>query len=160
MAEVVAELSWLLESRTGADIPESYYYLGKALADAGQHKGADRAMTLFIAAVKGQEAKFPLLSDAYCVSAAARSAVGDRKGALAVYGAGLAFVEAERRDQFLYKMGELHMQEGRSREALGMWEKVKSEGSDPVWKKLAVQAIDDFRWREEMKGKIAPLSKK
>lgn len=160
MAEVVAELSWLLEARTGADIPESYYYLGKALANAGQHKGADRAMTLFIAAVKGQEAKFPLLSDAYGVSAAARSAAGDRKGALAVYGAGLEFVEAERRDQFLYKMGELHMQEGRSREALGMWEKVKSEGSDPVWKKLAVQAIDDFRWREEMKGKIAPLSKK
>jgi hypothetical protein len=98
MAEVMAGLSWLLEAKTPADLPESYYFLGKALASAGKYRGADRAMTLFIAAVKAREMNSPLLADAYYISAYTKASAGDRKGALAVYRAGLEIAEAGMRD--------------------------------------------------------------
>ncbi|KAF0219425.1 MAG: hypothetical protein FD174_2124 [Geobacteraceae bacterium] len=158
MKEVVSELSWLLAPRTRADFPESYYYLGKALAGAGKHKEADKAMTLFIAAIKERGIASPLLTDAYYMSAFSRTAAGDRQGAMAVYRAGLEIAEAGRRDQFLYKMGELSMLDGKTNEARSLWEQIKTGGNDPVWQKLAVQAIDDLEWRERMKGKITTLS--
>jgi hypothetical protein len=55
-------------------------------------------------------------------------------------------------------MGELSLLEGRAPEARSLWERVKTEGRDPVWQKLAIQALADLEWREEVKRKIPALS--
>lgn len=158
-AEVAALLGWLLKPGGRAEFPESYYYLGKALAETGSERGAEQAMALFIeTVVKGNDSP-PLVCDAYLVAAAARLARGDRKGAMAFYRAGYDVAHGEWRDQFLYKIGKLLALQGESGAARGEWQRLVKEGSDPLWLKLASQALTDLAWRENNAATLPAVSK-
>jgi len=157
--EVAALLGWLLKPGVRAEFPESYYYLGKALAATGSQQGAEQAMALFIGTVaKGTDSP-PLVCDAYLVAAAARLARGDRAGAMAFYRAGYDVAHGEWRDQFRYKIGELLALQGEGDAAREEWQRLLKEGSDPLWLKLASQALTDLAWREKNAASLPAVSK-
>ena len=141
---VVPELSFLNAKGRGAEIPESDYYLGKALAAAGDQGGAERALARFALYAKGGA---PLLPDCYFTLAGTRVALKQYAGALAAYREGLKFASGETADQYLYKMGELYLQLKMVREARGAWEEVAKKGGDSTWGKLAAESLNDLRWR-------------
>ena len=157
---VARELDWLLDGRQPAAQAESYYYLGKALVQQGNQRGAERAMTLYAAAMQSRGERSPLQADACFVSGCARLALGDRAGSLAALRAGLSQAAPERRDQFTYKIGEVHAAEGRLAEARSTWEALAREGSDPEWRKLANLALADLEWRTVKDAELSRLSKK
>ena len=151
MPAVAVELGWLLAGSNSPESPESWYYLGKALASQQNHKNADKALFRHISLVKDLEVKPPLLADAYYACASERAAGGDRAGGLSLYRTGLEIAGSDMRDQFLYKIGELYLQEGKNDEAKHHWERIVKEGTDPVWQKMAAQALADLAWREQYK---------
>ncbi|HEY5513714.1 MAG TPA: tetratricopeptide repeat protein [Geomonas sp.] len=140
---VISELSFLNAGGRKPEIPESDYYLGKALAGAGENRGAERALARFI---KGARRESPLLPDAYFAVAGARVALRDYAGALAAYQQGGKVASGETADQFLYKTGELYLQLKMVREAAAAWEQVAKRG-DGTWGKLAAESLSDLRWR-------------
>lgn len=137
LSAVRGSLSWLQAKDARALYPASYYYLGKALWGAGEAAGAARSMELYLAAVAAEKRPPPLTVDAYYVAAGARQAMGDRKGGIALLERGMAQVPPERKEQFLYKMGELALQDGRRKEARQYFEKIVKEGKDQDWQRLA-----------------------
>ncbi len=157
--EVAALLGWLLKPGGRAEYSESYYYLGKALAATGSPRGAEQAMALFVGTVvKGNDSP-PLVCDAYLVAAAARLARGDRQGAMAFYRVGYDVAHGEWRDQFRYKIGELLALQGEVGAAREEWQRLVKEGSDPLWLKLASQALTDLAWREKNAASLPAVSK-
>jgi tetratricopeptide (TPR) repeat protein len=140
----VAELSLLGTKGRKAEIPESDYYLGKALQSAGELRGAERALARFCAAAKPGGA---LLPDGYFNLAGTRSALAEYPGALAAYREGLKLSSGETRQQYLYKMGELYLQLKLVREAKAAWEEVVKLGGEGTWGKLAAESLSDLAWR-------------
>jgi TolA-binding protein len=149
-------LSWLLHKNEQAAFPVSYYYLGRALWDARDYSRSAQAMEAYLAAVKGMKEQPLLVGDAYYVAASSHQARGNLKGAAGLLESGLKVAPKERKDQFLYKLGELAVQDGRDEQARKLFEQVIKEGKDPDWQRLARQALEDsVRSRPRL-----PMSKK
>jgi len=138
-------LSWLLNKQEQAVFPVSYYYLGRALWEAKEYSRSAVAMESYLAAVKGMKEKPVLLGDAYYVAAVSRQALGDRKAAAGLLEAGLSTSAKERKDQFLYKLGELAALDGRIEQSRALFERVLKEGSDPDWQRLARQSLEESK---------------
>lgn len=127
-----------------AELPESDYYLGKALASSGDQKGAEASLTRFVTSAPAGSS---FIWDGYFSLAGARSALGKYAGALAAYEIGARLAPGEKADPFLYKMGELYLSLGLVRQATGAWEQVAARAGGGTWKKLALEALGDVRWR-------------
>ena len=149
MSSVVAELGWLADHGRQANEPESYYYLGKALVERRNVKGGEKLLARFIALVKDQPLASTFLADAYYLSAGAHTSLGDSNAAMALYSAGMDVAGPEERDQFLYKLGEVSLSQGKEDDATAFWEQLIKEGVDEVWKKLAAQSLSDLAWRRQ-----------
>jgi len=151
LKRVAPELAFLNGKGRQAEIPESDYYLGKALAAAGDPRGAERALARFTAGAKGGA---PLLPDGYFTLAGTRAELKQYAGALAAYREGLKFVSGETAGQYLYKMGELYLQLGMVREAKDAWEQAVKKGEGGTWGKLATESLGDLRWRLKIAGEL------
>jgi tetratricopeptide (TPR) repeat protein len=145
LPEVRAGLSWLLNKNERASFPVSYYYLGRSLWDAKEYSRSAMAMESYLAAVKGVKELPVLVGDAYYVAASSRLALGDRKAATGLFESGLKVASKERKDQFLYKLGELAALEGKPEQSRAMFERVLKEGSDPDWQRLARQSLEESK---------------
>ena len=152
LKRVAPELAFLNAGKgKQAEIPESDYYLGKALAAAGDQRGAERALARFTTQAKGGA---PLLPDGYFTLAGTRVELKQYAGALAAYREGLKFVSGETAGQYLYKMGELYLQLGMVREAKDAWEQAVQKGEGGTWGKLATESLGDLRWRLKIAGEL------
>ncbi|SJZ33765.1 Tetratricopeptide repeat-containing protein [Trichlorobacter thiogenes] len=156
LPEVRAGLSWLLNKNERASFPVSYYYLGRSLWDAKEYSRSAVAMESYLAAVKGVKELPVLVGDAYYVAASSRLALGDRKAAIGLFESGLKAASKERKDQFLYKLGELAALEGKSEQSRAMFERVLKEGTDPDWQRLARQSLEEGKLSRQPQ----PTSKK
>ena len=154
MQSVIADLAFLMDPKSHARIPESYYYLGKSLEASGQIKQAGKAMGLFVSAMHGRQPASPLVSDAYFVAGTSHLNDKNLEKAMASFNAGLAQASHEGRDRFLYRIGELQQREGHNEDAKRNWEKIVKEGSDPVWQKLAAQELADMEWKSRTGANI------
>ena len=143
-AEVRSQLSWLLNKNEQAQYPVSYYYLGRALWSGKSYAQSSLAMELYLASIKGGEGKQPLHIDAYYVAAQARQALGQRKEAISLLESALKVIPAERADQFMYKLGELNLQDGKQAAAKGYFEKLIKNAKDADWRRLATQALNSM----------------
>jgi len=159
MSGVVAELSWLFKPGVKAEFLNSYYYLGKALATSRDYKRADMTLTRYVDGLRQAGMSSPLAGDAYFTVGSGRKKVGDYRGAMVAYRTGLETAGNEMRDQFLYTMGELNLHQKNYKEAKVLWDRIVKEGSDPVWRKMAQQAISDQEWQENNGGRASGLSK-
>jgi len=148
---VIAQLSFLNARGSKPELPESDYYLGKALAGRGDHRGAELALTRFI---RGVPAGSPLRSDGFFAAATARVALKEYPGALAAFQEGMKSASGETEDQFLYSMGGVYLQLGMVREAVAAWEKVANRKGGATWSKLAAEALSDLRWRLKISGTL------
>lgn len=151
MPTVIAQLGFLRAKGRQPEFAESDYYLGKALAGAGDQRGAERSLARFVA---GAPAGSPLRADGYFAVAGARVALKEYPGALAAYRQGAESASGEKADQFLYKMGELYLQLKMVRQATEAWEKVAGRGGDGAWTKLAAEGLSDLRWRLKISGEL------
>jgi tetratricopeptide (TPR) repeat protein len=151
LKEVVTELSFLNLKGLQPELPESDYYLGKALVAAGELKGAERALSRFTGSAKGGA---PLLPDGFFALAGARVALKEYAAGLAAYRGGLTFASGETADQYHYKMGELYLQLGMVRDARDAWEEVVKKGGAGTWGKLAAESLSDLRWRLKIAGEL------
>lgn len=143
LGEVRSNLSWLLNKGEHASMPISYYYLGRALWDGKSYAQSAQAMELYVATVKAAGAKTlpPLVGDAYYVGGQARQSLGQYQQALTLFESGAKLVSPERRDQFLYKLGEVNLQYGRPAQARTYFEQLVKEGKDADWRRLAAQSL-------------------
>lgn len=146
LPEVRAGLSWLLNKQEQATFPVSYYYLGRSLWDSKEYSRSALAMELYLAAVKGMKEAPVLVGDAYYIAAISRQALGERGAASVLLETGLKSVSKERKEQFLYKLGELAALDGRIQQARALFEQVLNEGKDPDWQRLARQALSDSKF--------------
>lgn len=142
--EVRDTLLWLLNKKERALQNESYYFLGRSLWDQKGFAQAIKAMDLYIASAGREEKGAQYLTDAYGVSASARLSSGDRKGALRMLDAGLKLPNNGRKDEFLYKAGEINALQGNRQVARSYFEQVVAKGKDEDWKRLAQQAIESL----------------
>lgn len=138
------QLIWLLNKNEQAKYPVSYYYLGRSLWKGRQYAQTALSMELYLATIKGAEAKSPLYTDAVYVTAQARQALGQRKEATALLESALKLVPQDRADQLLYKLGELAQQDGKIVQARSYFERVVKEGKDADWRRLATQSLEDL----------------
>lgn len=156
LPEVRAGLSWLLNKSERAAFPVSYYYLGRSLWDAKEYSRSAMAMESYLSAVKGLKELPVLVGDAYYVAASSHLALGDRKAAAGLFESGLKVASKERKDQFLYRLGELAALDGKPEQSRTLFERILKEGTDPDWQRLARQSLEE--------GKISrpaqPASKK
>jgi TolA-binding protein len=139
-------LVWLLRKGESARQPESYYYLGRSLWELKDFAQAAKAMDAYILAVTGSEEKLArtLLPDAYFISASARLAAGDRKGALRTLAAAIKLPDNNRSDEFLYRAGEISILEGNRQAARAYFDQVARSGRDADWRRLAQQALASY----------------
>lgn len=144
LPEVTTLLGFLNLPGHKAAFPESDYYLGKALVASGDQKGAEASLTRFVTSVPAGSS---FISDGYFSLGGARSALGKHAGALAAYEIGARLAPGEQADRFLYKMGELYLSLGLVRQATGAWEQVAGRTGGGTWKKHALEALADVRWR-------------
>jgi tetratricopeptide (TPR) repeat protein len=158
MESVIAELSHLLKPKVRAEMPESYYYLGKALVAKGKLPVADRALSAFIEARKGSSSA-DYRADAYYTLVLTRQTSGNSRGAIDACKAGLAVAANGEHDQLLYKLGELLVQDRRIPEARAQWGKLAKEGRDEQWRKLASQAITSLDLQQELSDVKSLVSK-
>jgi tetratricopeptide (TPR) repeat protein len=141
---VAVQLGFLKGAAAKAELPESYYYFGKALLAVADFRGAELSLARFTIA---SPAASPLLVDGYFALAGARVAAKEYPLALAAYQAGEKLATGETADQFLYKMGELYLLLKMVPQATQVWEKVVGRGGDGTWAKLAAEALSDLKWR-------------
>ncbi len=142
--EVRDTLLWLLNKKEHAQKSESYYYLGRSLWEQKGFGQAITAMDLYIATAGREEKDAQYLPDAYSVAASARLASGDKKGALRMLDAGIKLPGGGRKEEFLYKAGEINALEGKKQVARSYFEQVVIKGNDEDWKRLAQQAIESL----------------
>ena len=147
----VAQLEFLTAKGKLPEFAESDYYLGKALAGAGDLQGAEKSLARFTARAPGGS---PLLLDGFFAVGGARTALRQYPAALAAYQQGARSAPGESADQFLYKIGELHLKLSQVRQAAAAWEEVAARGGDGTWAKLAGEALSDLRWRLKISGEL------
>lgn len=133
-------LLWLLKKGEHAQKPESFYFLGRSLWALQEYSLAAKAIDSFLALAGATNSR--LLPDAYYVAYSSRESLGDRKGALRLLDAGLRLQGNPRNEEFMYKAGEINLQEGKQLQARALFEQVATKGKDPDWQKLARQALD------------------
>ncbi|QXE86302.1 tetratricopeptide repeat protein [Geomonas nitrogeniifigens] len=144
-----AQLAFLGAKGAQAQLPESEYYLGKALEAAKDYRGAVRSLARFTSAVKPGH---PFLPDGYFTLATALAAGKDYQRALAACQVGESVASGEMSGQFLYKSGELQLQLGEVRLAKASWEKAAGLGG--TWGRLASEALNDLNWRMKIAGQL------
>lgn len=149
LAKARTELSFLNGKGQKPQFPDSDYYLGKALASAGDRRGAVRSLARFADGVKEDH---PLLPDGYFTLAVALAAVKDYPRALAACQVGGSLATGEMAGQFLYKTGELQLQLGEVSQARASWEKASGLGG--TWGKLASEALGDLAWRMKISSQL------
>jgi TolA-binding protein len=140
--ETKESLLWLLNKGERSQRPESYYYLGRSLWSLKEYTQASKAIDLYLASAGAAGAR--LLPDAYSVAVSSRESTGDRKGALRLLDAGLKLPDNPRNEEFLYKAGEINLNEGKKQLARTYFERVTKSGKDPDWQRLARQALDSL----------------
>jgi len=140
--EVKDTLFWLLNRGERAQMPESYYYLGRSLWSLKEYAQAAKAIDLYLASAGTAGAR--LLPDAYFVAVSSRELTGDRKGALRLLDAGLKLPDNPRREEFTFKAGEMNLLDGKKQLARTYFEQVATKGKDPDWQRLAQQALDSL----------------
>lgn len=138
-------LVWLFKKGERAQKPESYYYLGRSLWALREYALAGKAMDSYLALSAASASR--MLPDAYFVAYSSRESLGDRKGALRILDAGLKLPGNPRNEEFLYKAGELYLQEGKKQLARTYFEQVATKGKDADWQKLARQALETLNSR-------------
>lgn len=139
--EARVNLVWLLNKGEQARTPVSYYYLGRALLHGKSYAQASLAIDLYLASVKVEGKKIPpLLGDAYYAGALSRQALGHYTQALALLESGMK-VAPELHDQFVYKLGEVSLQDGKPVQARNYFEQLSKEGKDADWRRLAAQSL-------------------
>ena len=154
-AAVRDNLAWLLQPKSRATHPESYYYLGKALESERQPKLSGAAMERFLAALRERgDSSSPLAADAQFVAGMSYLAAGNAGRALASFRSGLVLAPVDSRDRFLYRIGEISLREGRAAEARNSWDKIVREGNDAGWQRLAAQAMADLDFRQRTGSRI------
>jgi hypothetical protein len=129
--------------------PESYYFFGKASENLGEKVRAEKAMERYLAAIPSGSGT-ALAADARLVMAAALQSRKATVAAIAVLQGGYDASTGERRDMFLFKMGELYQASGKIAEAAARWQKLVDEGKDPVWKSMAYQSLTDLQWQRKL----------
>ncbi|QXE90261.1 tetratricopeptide repeat protein [Geomonas subterranea] len=144
-----AQLAFLRAKGGTPQLPDSEYYLGKALEGAKDHAGAVRSLARFTLAAKRDN---PLLPDGYFTLATALAAGKDYQRALAACVVGASVASGEMSGQFLYKTGELQLQLGEVRQAKATWEKGAATGG--AWGRLASEALSDLNWRMKIAGQL------
>jgi TolA-binding protein len=140
--ETKESLLWMLNKGERSQRPESYYYLGRSLWSLKEYAQAAKAIDLYLASAGAAGAR--LLPDAYSVAVSSRESTGDHKGALRLLDAGLKLPENPRSEEFLYKAGEINLNEGKKQLARTYFERVTKTGKDPDWQRLAQQALDSL----------------
>ncbi|RQW88550.1 MAG: hypothetical protein EHM79_05345 [Geobacter sp.] len=150
MGSVVQTLSPLLQEKTKASDSASFYYLGKACEKLVDLVRARKAMVRYLESLpKGTDTA--LTADARIVIASVQLSKHETAGALQTYREGYEASLGDRRDMFLFKMGEAFITLNKLDDAHTSWEQLVREGKDPVWKSLAIQALADLAWRKEWK---------
>ncbi len=132
-------LLWLLNKGERAKRGESYYILGKSLWSLQQYSQAAKSMELFLAVPAERNAR--LLPEAYYVEVSSREALGDLKGALKWIEIALKLPDNKRREEFMYKDGDINLRDGNIARARQMFEQIVKNGKDPDWQQLAKQAL-------------------
>ena len=56
--------------------------------------------------------------------------------------AGMKLPANARTEEFIYKAGQLNLQDGRKQEARNYFEQITKNGKDADWRKIAQQALD------------------
>lgn len=143
---VRSNLIWLLDKNAKAAQPVSYYYLGRALWESKEYAGAALAMETYTAAVRAEKVQPLLVGDAYYVAALSQQALGQYKQAFALLQEGLKKAAKDRQDQFIYKLGEVSLQDDKVEQARDYFEQVLKAGQDPDWQRLARQALLDMKF--------------
>lgn len=137
--QVKETMLWLLNKGERAQRTGSYYLLGRSLWSQHDFSRSGKAMDLFLASPGSRDPR--LMPDAYFVSAYAREASGDYSGALKMLEAALKLPDNKRNEEFLYKIGEINLRAGNTKEARASFESLAKTGKDPDWTKLAQLAI-------------------
>ena len=75
------------------------------------------------------------------MAVSSRENTGDRKGALKLLDAALKLADNRRREEFIYKSGDINLRDGNISRARAMFEQLDKNGKDPDWQKLARQAL-------------------
>ena len=148
MGAAILTLSPLLNEKSRALDPSSYYYLGKACEKAPDPDRARKAMGRYLASLP-PNTDSALTADARIVIASAQLARNENEAALQTYREGYESSRGDRRDMFLYKLGEVFLVLKKPADARSHWEQLVREGKDLVWKSLAVQALADLSWNDE-----------
>lgn len=137
--DVKNTLSWLLNKKERAHKPESYYFLGKSLWNLNEFPQSIKAIDFFFSvAISGNS----YLSDAYYVSASAREATGDRKGAITLLDRGLNLPANQNNEAMLYKAGQINILAGNTSKGKIYLEQILKKGKDPDWQRLAKQTLE------------------
>lgn len=150
MGSVVTTLSPLLNKNSKVADPACFYYLGKACDKLSDSARALEAMTRYLGSLP-QGTDTSLTADARIVIASVQLSRHETEDALQTYREGYESSRGERRDMFLYKMGEALMIMKKQDDASARWEQLIREGKDLVWKSLAIQALADLAWRKAWK---------
>jgi len=150
MGAVIQTLSPLLTGKSKTSDPTCFYYLGKAFQKLPDLAHAREAMGLYLGALP-QGADTALTADARIVIASAQLSRHESADALQTYREGYEASRGDRKDMFLYKMGEAFIILKKQDEARSSWEQLVRDGKDPVWKSLAIQSLADLAWRKEWK---------
>lgn len=143
LAAVRSNLVWALGKDAKVKFPVSYYYLGRSMWDGKDYGRSAMAMETYLAVIKGSKDLPPLAGDAYYIAALSRQALKEANQALLHLQEGMKIVPKERRDQFLYKLGELSLQENSLAQAKEYFEQLADSGHDADWKRLARIALLD-----------------
>ena len=132
-------LLWLLNKGEKAQKTESYFILGKSLWMLKQYAMAAKAMDAFLSSGSGRnEQQIP---EAYYIAISSLELSGDRKGAIRLLDVAIKLPDNKRKDELLYKAGDLNLLEGKRQVARGYFDQIAKKSIDPEWKKLAQQAI-------------------
>ncbi len=129
----------LLNKGARAQYVESYYQLGRSLWALNLYAQAAKSMELFLTSPLGRDPR--LMPDAYFVAGSAKEKLGDRKGALKLYEAALKLPESKRNEEFIYRTGQINLQDGNTQQAKKIFEQLAKTGKDPDWQSLARQSL-------------------
>lgn len=142
--DVKNTLSWLLDKQAVAQLPESYYFLGKSLWNLNDYPPAIKALDRFLGVARPGNTYLP---DSYYIAASAREVTGDRKGALRLLDIGAKLPENSHNEAVLYKAGQINLLSGNRQQAKTYFNQVIQNGKDPDWKRLAQQSLETARLR-------------
>lgn len=137
--QVKETLLGLLNKGERAQRVESYYQLGRSLWVLQLYAQAAKSMELFLASPLGRDPR--LMPDAYFIAGSAKESLGDRKGALKLFEAALKLPDSKRKEEFIYRTGQINLQEGNTQQAITIFEQLAKSGKDPDWQRLARQAL-------------------